>query len=146
MVSTFPASDEPDYSLLLMAHLVCADEQIHIQEARSLQSLLERTNAGKATKDALEAILSKASEAPSIHSLVDEIPPGKQTETLKQLFAMACVDGYLAPMEESFIQNVAGIWDISEEEVNRLRLSAQGYFILKRDLSKSRPCPALRCA
>ena len=22
----------------------------------------------------------------------------------------------------------------------------QGYFILKRDLSKSRPCPALRCA
>ena len=25
-------------------------------------------------------------------------------------------------------------------------LLVQGYFILKRDLSKSRPCPALRCA
>lgn len=118
-----PANYELDPILLLIAHLVCADGQIHIKEAKALQSLSEKLGSGDATKAALSAILAKSPEAPTVYALAEKVLPGQQIEVLKQLLAMAYIDGYLAPVEESFIQRIASIWNISEEEVERLRLS-----------------------
>ncbi len=66
MVTTLPIQDELDRGLLLIAHLICADGQIHIEEARALQSLSEDVRASYATKAALEAILAKQPEAPTV--------------------------------------------------------------------------------
>lgn len=119
------ANDELDYGLLLIAHLICADGQIHIQEARALQSLSQEIGSAKITQDALEAILSKNPKAPAVHVLADRVLPGQQIETLKQLLAIACIDSYLAPVEASFINGIAKLWNISEVEVKRLQLTAK---------------------
>ncbi|PZO48911.1 MAG: hypothetical protein DCF15_17425 [Phormidesmis priestleyi] len=137
MVASTIAKPQLNCNLLLLAHLVCADEQIHIQEAKALQSLTEQISADQTTKDALEAILSKAPTAPTVEALAQKILPGQQIESLKQLLAVACIDGYLAPVEETFVTNVAKLWNISEEEVKHLRLSAKqarrSQFSLKAD-------------
>ena len=124
-VSDAIPNDKLDYGLLLIAHLICADGQIHIQEARALQSLSQELGSTKVTQYALEAILSKNPEAPTVYVLANKVLPGQQIETLKQLLAIACIDDYLAPVEASFIGGVAKLWDISEAEVKRLQLSAK---------------------
>jgi uncharacterized tellurite resistance protein B-like protein len=118
-------SNALDHGLLLIAHLVCADEQIHIQEASALQSLSQELGSSKTTQKALEAILSKSPEAPNIFALASKVLPGEQIEILKQLLALACIDDYLAPVEKLFINRIAQIWNISEDEVNRLQLKAR---------------------
>lgn len=123
MVAALPVRDGLDPGLLLIAHLVCVDGQIHIQEAKALKSLSDEINSGKATQAALEAILAKSPEAPAIYTLAEKVLPGQQTEVLKQLLAIAYIDGYLAPEEASFIKSIAKLWNISEDDVERLRLS-----------------------
>ena len=114
-----------DCNLLLIAHLICADEQIHIHEARAIQSLAHRLKVSQTTKEALDAILSQSSAAPSVEMLARRIQPGQQTETLQQLLAVAGIDGYVAPLEEAFIEKLASSWNISALEVKRLRLKAR---------------------
>jgi len=114
-----------DCNLLLIAHLICADEQIHIHEARALKSLAHRLKVNQSTQDALEAILSQSSAAPKVDILAHQIQPGQQTETLQQLLAVASIDGYVAPLEEAFIEQIAGFWNIPALEVKRLRLKAR---------------------
>lgn len=118
-------SNTSDYGLLLIAHLVCADRQIHIREAKALQSLSQEIGASEVTQKALEAILSKLPEAPSISGLADSILPDDQIKILRQLLAFAYTDDCLAPVEELFINRVAQIWNISENELNRLLLDAK---------------------
>jgi len=125
MVATLSRRDELDHNLLLIAHLVCADGQIHIQEAKALQSLSKEVGSNQSTQTALDSILGKLPEAPTIHELAKNIAPGQQTEALQQLLAMACIDGYLAPVEKAFINSVAKFWNIAGEDVERLRLIAQ---------------------
>jgi len=57
--------------------------------------------------------------------LAHQIQPGQQTETLQQLLAVASIDGYVAPLEEAFIELIAGFWNIPALEVKRLRLKAR---------------------
>ena len=57
--------------------------------------------------------------------LAHQIQPGQQTETLQQLLAVASIDGYVAPLEEAFIEQIAGFWNIPALEVKRLRLKAR---------------------
>jgi uncharacterized tellurite resistance protein B-like protein len=114
-----------DYGLLLLAHLVCADDQIHVEEEKMLQTLAKELEASQGTQIALDAILSQAPEAPTVYELSQCIPPGQQTETLKQLFAMACIDGYISPLEKNFIRQVATLWKISDGDVEHLRIEAE---------------------
>lgn len=114
-----------DCSLLLIAHLICADEQIHIHEVKALQSLAHRLKVSQTTQDALDAILSQSAAAPTVEMLARQISPGQQTETLQQLLAVAGIDGYVAPLEEKFIEQVASFWDVPALEVKRLRLGAR---------------------
>jgi len=114
-----------DYSLLLLAHLICADDQIHVEEEKMLQALAQEVNASQGTKIALDAILSQTPEAPTVYALSQCILPGKQIETLKQLLAMACIDGYISPLEESFIKQVSTLWNISDHDIESLRIEAE---------------------
>ena len=128
MAATIKRSDSEDngaldYGLLLTAHLVCADKQIHIQEARALQSLSQESS--RATQDALKAILSKSLEAPDVFALASKISPSEQIETLEQLFVIAYIDNYLAPAEELFINRITQLWEIPKDEVSRLKLDIE---------------------
>ena len=125
MVATLSRLSELDHGLLLIAHLICADEQIHIEEARALQSLSEEVGSNQATKAALEAILANQPEAPPVYDLAKNVSAGQKTEILQQLLAVACLDGYLAPVEKAFVNSVAKLWDFAEEDVERIRLHAQ---------------------
>lgn len=125
MVATLQRREELDSSLLLIAHLICADGQIHVQEAEALQSLSEDIGTNQATQKALDAILGKLSEAPSVGKLAKKVLPGQQVEVIQQLLAIACIDGYLAPVEKNFIRGIAKLWNISGEDFERLKLSAQ---------------------
>jgi hypothetical protein len=43
-----------DYGLLLLAHLVCADDQIHVEEEKMLQTLAKELEASQGTPPILE--------------------------------------------------------------------------------------------
>ena len=49
-----------NYSLLLLAHIICADQQIHSEEVRYLDELIKNNGADTATTEAIESILSQA--------------------------------------------------------------------------------------
>lgn len=47
-------------------------------------------------------------------------------------------------LRESYPDADISVWAEDEHRIGMHPVNRQGYFILKRDLSKSSPCPALR--
>lgn len=124
---SIPIHDELDCGLLLIAHLICADGQIHIEEDRALQLFSKQNSIGLATRDTLSAIFSMRPEAPTLKEVAQRVPPNCRNGVLEQLVAVGHVDSYYAPIENDFIEQVASLWNIDLVEVKRLRTNAEQF-------------------
>jgi len=113
-------SKQIDYSFLLLTHMVCADEQIHSEEAKVLRELAQNTNVGIHTIEEMEKILSQDENFISVENVARQIQQGEQSEAMRQLIAMAYIDGYFSPLEREMVDHVAKIWNWSNSEVERL--------------------------
>lgn len=128
------ANEQINYPFLLLTHIVCADQQIHSEESKFLHELADTAKVGEQTRDEMEKILAQDDHHFSVEDIANRIPPGQQNETMQQLLAIACADGFFAPLEREMVNRVADIWNWSSGEIDRIIQEAQG-FTTKRSSS-----------
>jgi uncharacterized tellurite resistance protein B-like protein/tRNA U34 5-carboxymethylaminomethyl modifying GTPase MnmE/TrmE len=102
-----------DYRLILIAHMICADQQIHSEEAKALHDLAEQVNASQQTIDETEKIFSQDKNHILLEDAARRINPNQRDESLRQVLAIAYVDGFFSPLEEEMAEKIAQIFGLS---------------------------------
>ncbi len=121
-----PGNDaQIDYCFLLLTHIVCADRQIHSEESKALRELSSQAMIGQSTLAEMEKILAQDENYLSLLEVAHRVPPGQQNEAMRQILAIAYVDGFFAPLEREMVEQVARIWNWSSDEVDRIIQEAQ---------------------
>ncbi len=91
------ATEQLDYRFLLITHMVCADQQIHSEEAKALHQLRQHVKIGQHTIVEMEKILSQDEQMLSVEYLACQLPSGEQSEAMRQILAIARIDGFFSP-------------------------------------------------
>ena len=68
---------------------------------------------------------SNAKNLISFEDVARKISPGEQTEAIRQILAIAYIDGYFSPSEREMLEGVAKIWNWSNTEIERFLEEAQ---------------------
>ncbi|MEG4499580.1 50S ribosome-binding GTPase [Microcoleus sp. F10-C6] len=116
-----------DYPFLLVTHMVCADQQIHSEESKALRELATHIGASQRTLAEMEKILAQDENQLSVEDLARKVSPGKQSEAMSQMLAIAYVDGFCSALERQMAEQVARIWNWPPGEVQR-QLAEVGAF------------------
>ncbi len=113
-------SEQINYQFLLLTHIMCADEQIHSEEAKALRELAQNTNMGTYTIEEMEKILSQDENFVSVENVARKIQQNEQSETMRQMIAIAYIDGYFSPLEREMVNHVGKIWNWSNSKIEKL--------------------------
>jgi len=116
-----------DHGFLLLAHVICADQQIHSQESIALRNLAEQANINAATLEEMEKILGQDEAQISLEAAAQNVPVGQRSEVLKQVLAIAYIDGCLSPLEREVVDQIAQLWGIYQQEIAQMLEEAQGF-------------------
>ena len=116
-----------DYPFLLVTHMVCADQQIHSEESKSLRELATQIGASQRTLAEMEKILAQEENQLFVEDLARKVSPGEQSEAMSQMLAIAYVDGFCSALERQMAEQVAGIWNWPTGEIER-QLAEAGAF------------------
>ena len=108
-----------DYPFLLVAQMVCADQQIHSEESKALHELAEQSKLGTTTLTEMEKILAQDEKQLSVAEIALRVAPCQRNETMGQILSIAYVDGFCSALERQMAQQVAQIWGWSDGEVER---------------------------
>lgn len=129
MVATAPLPHRAalDYGFLLLTHLICADQQIHHREARSLRDLATQAQVNQATLQEMEKILGQDDFHIALEEVAQSVPVGQRSETLRQVMAIAYIDGYFSPLERDVVNQIAQVWGIYDHEIEQMLEAAQGF-------------------
>ena len=109
------SSESIDYKLILIAHTICADQQIHSDEAKALHELAEAVNANQQTIDETEKIFSQDKHLISVEDAAKRINPSERSESIRQVLAIAYVDGFFSPLEREMVEKIAQIFGCAKE-------------------------------
>ncbi len=121
------ASEQINYPFLLLTHIVCADQQIHSEESKSLRELADITRVGQQTQDEMEKILAQDDHHLCVEEIARRVLPGQQNEAMRQILAIAYTDGFFAPLERELVERIARIWNWSTGEIDRIIQEAQDF-------------------
>ena len=116
-----------DYPFLLVTHMVCADQQIHSEESKSLRELATQIGASQRTLAEMEKILALEKNQLSLEDLAPKVSPGEHSEAMSQMLAIAYVDGFCSALERQMAEQVARIWNWPPGEIER-QLAEAGAF------------------
>ena len=119
------ADEQLSYPFLLITHMVCADQQIHNQEAKSLRELASQAQVSQQTLDEMEKILAQDEQQLSIDSVAQAVPGKQRAEAIQQMLAIAYVDGFCSPLEKEMIEHVSQLWSIPLDTIQRLLVKAE---------------------
>ncbi|MCU0536612.1 MAG: 50S ribosome-binding GTPase [Hydrococcus sp. Prado102] len=125
--STAIAQEQLKYSYLLLTHLVCADRQIHSEEAKALRELAQEANIEQNTLVEMEKILSYEENHLVLEDVAANVPLEQQSETMRQVLAIAYTDGFFAPLEREVVNKIAQIWRWSPREIDKILEEAEGF-------------------
>ena len=114
-----------NYGFLLLAHIVCADRQIHSEESKYLKELGDRANISQSTKDEMQKVLAQDEHHLTIDYIAKQVSVEQQSEVMQQILAIAYADGYFAPLERDLVEHIANIWNWSNTEVDRIITEAE---------------------
>jgi len=140
--STTIASEQLDYPFLLVTHIVCADQQIHSEESKALRSLADKARIGQHSLDEMEKILAQDENHLSVEDVARSVSPGQQSEVMRQILALAYIDGFFSPLEREMVEQVARCWNWSAGEIQRLIEEAEG-FTANRSINNDNNQPEL---
>lgn len=106
-----------DAVLLLLAHLICADQQIHLKEDQSLRAFLEATEIDEGVRSQIAGIFGQdpAALEQTPTQLALRIPKPQRLEVFQQLLLVAHADGYFAPEEQHWVEQLAIDWGLSKQ-------------------------------
>jgi GTP-binding protein EngB required for normal cell division/uncharacterized tellurite resistance protein B-like protein len=106
-----------DYNLLLLTHMVCADQQIHSSESIFLNTLSKETGASNLTLQEIEKILSQDEECIALETAVRQISPEFRDRTIRQILDIAHSDGFFSPLEQKLLKYITQAWAIPQSEI-----------------------------
>lgn len=121
-----------NYSLLLLAHIICADQQIHSKEVRYLDELIKNNGSDTATTEAIESILSQSDNHPSLEECAKSIAREDLQHLLDQILEITYADGYLAPLEKIAVNEVVKIWKFPQSKFDQAIANAEQYYRTNR--------------
>jgi putative ribosome biogenesis GTPase RsgA/uncharacterized tellurite resistance protein B-like protein len=124
---TSRTTEHLDYPFLLVTHMVCADQQIHSEESKALRELATQISASQRTLGEMEKILAQDENQMSVEDLARKVSPGKQSEAMSQMLAIAYIDGFCSALERQMAEQVARIWNWPTGKVQR-QLAEAGAF------------------
>ncbi|WP_238360857.1 TerB family tellurite resistance protein [Iningainema tapete] len=87
---------------------------------------------GTRTVEEMEKILSQDENFISVEDVARQLPQGEQSEAMRQILAIAYIDGYFSPLEREMVYRVAKIWNWSNVEIERLLEEAKNFGGVKR--------------
>lgn len=125
--STTIASEQLNYPFLLLTHMVCADQQIHSEESKALHELAKQSKMGQRTIEEMEKILDQDEHLLGLENVACSVPLSQQSEAMRQILALAYVDGFFAPSEREMVEQVAQIWQWPAGEIQQLIEEAEGF-------------------
>ena len=117
-----------NYGLLLLAHIICADQQLHSEEIRYLDELIKGTGADKATIEAIENIFSQSENHPSLEECAKSVAREDRQHLLQPILGVTYADGYLAPLEKIAIDQIIEIWKFPKTKVDQAIANAEQYY------------------
>ena len=106
-----------NYDLLLIAHVICADRQIHSEEVRYLNALSEKNGADATTLELIEKIFAQDENCLSVEDVAKNIALETRQEVFSQVLEVTYIDGNFSPLEKNIIDKIAKIWNLSENDV-----------------------------
>ncbi len=121
------ASEQLNYPFLLLTHMVCADQQIHSEESKALHELASQSRMGQRTIEEMEKILAQDEDLLGLEDVARSVPLSQQSEAMRQILALAYVDGFFAPSEREMVEQVAQIWQWPAGEIQQLIEEAEGF-------------------
>jgi uncharacterized tellurite resistance protein B-like protein len=133
--STHP--DEPSYPFLLLTYLICADEQIHIEEWRNLRVLAAKLEIEGRTREEMEKILSQGEDRLALDDIIRSVPKQDRERALRLLVSMAYVDGFCDWPERRFLEEVVKRWQAPRETLDQLCSQAE-YPVRQREKNQER--------
>lgn len=107
--------------------MVCADGQIHREESKALHELASQTQAGQNTIAEMEKILAQDEHRLSVEEVAGRIPPEQHSEAMRQILAVAYVDGSFSPLEREMVEQVARVWKWSAGEIQETLAQAEAF-------------------
>jgi len=122
-------SEQIDYPFLLVTHMVCADQQIHSEESKALRELASEIQAEQRTLEEMEKILSQDEQQTSVAEIARQMPQNQQAEAMRQILAMAYIDGFFSPLEREMVEEVAQHWKWSTNKLQQLIEEAEGFTV-----------------
>lgn len=125
--STTIADKQLNYPFLLVTQMVCADQQIHSEESKALHELANQIGVGQRTLDDMEKIFAQDEHQISLEDITRRMPPGMQSEAMRQILALAYVDGFFSPLERNMVEQVAQHWNRSAGEIQELIEEAESF-------------------
>ncbi|MBD2299565.1 GTPase [Nostoc sp. FACHB-190] len=128
---SLPTTEQINYQFLLLTHMVCADGQIHSEESKALQDLGQQAKMGTRTLEEMEKILNQDKDFISLEEVARQIPTKEKSEAIRQILAIAYVDGYCSPSEKEMVNHVAKIWNWSDTEITNLLEVAKNFSTVK---------------
>ena len=121
-----------NYGFLLLAHIICADQQIHSEEIRYLDELIKNNGADTATTEAIESILSQSENQPSLEECAKSVAREDRQHLLDQILEVTYADGYLAPLEKIAIDQIIEIWKFPQAKFDQAIANAEKYYRTNR--------------
>lgn len=113
-----------DYAALLIAHIACADQQLHSSEIKQLAKFLKNDISDVAASE-IDKILAKADDAIDLPEVLSAVPVAEQKLTLEMAFRMAHVDGHLHLEESTLLKQIAEVWNISAAGMKAIEAKAR---------------------
>ena len=127
LAASRPSKTGIDYGFLLLVYLICADKQIHSEEIKYLNELSDRAKISQHTLDEMGKILAQDNQHLTFDCIAKQVSVKERSELIKQILAMAHVDGDFALLEKELINNLGKIWNWSEEEIDWHREYAEKF-------------------
>lgn len=128
--STTPNDQLLDYSLLLIAHMVCADREIHNKELKALRKLESTSSGGQHTSEEIDKILTQDEHLISIEEAVQKVPQEDCNWALRAVIWIAHVDGFYSPLEREIVEWVGRIWKQSVEVIQYFIEDTKAYIAI----------------
>lgn len=116
-----------DHDFLLLTHIICADQQIHSQESQALRDLAQHLNVSESTLLEMEKILGQDDALVTLEECAHKIPVEERNEVLRQILAIAYIDGYFSPLERKVVDQISELWGFHNSEIEQMLEYAQGF-------------------
>jgi GTP-binding protein EngB required for normal cell division len=113
--------------LLLLAHLICVDGQIHYRELKLLEAIATKLGVDILTEQEIEKIFSQDESLVSWEQIITTIPESERSSLIWQGLVISHIDGFYSESEKLYLNLWAKHWGVTSHEFETMLTEAQQF-------------------